>query len=32
VTGGVLYYVGARTHLEPFATPTSAGVTIEGRF
>jgi hypothetical protein len=28
--GGVLYYLGARTHLEPVVTPT--GVAIAGRF
>jgi hypothetical protein len=32
VTGGVLYYLGARTHLEPVVTPGSAGLAIEGRF
>jgi hypothetical protein len=32
VTGGVLYYLGARTHLEPIVTPGSAELAIEGRF
>jgi len=32
VVGGVFYYLGARTHLEPIVTPASAGVAVEGRF
>jgi hypothetical protein len=32
VVGGVVYYFGARTHVEPYASPTSAGVALEGRF
>ena len=30
--GGVLYYFGARSHLEPIVTPASAGLAIEGHF
>ncbi len=31
-TGGILYYVGARTHLEPIVTDTSATLSVAGRF
>jgi tetratricopeptide (TPR) repeat protein len=32
VTGGVLYYLGARTHVVPIADARTAGLAVQGRF